>query len=189
MANEPRTLVLGLGNMLMADDGIGLAALARLQDGWFIPPQVDLVDGGTWGMNLLPLIESADRLLVLDAIDSGAAPGTCAELRDGDVPRFLAQKLSPHQIDLREVLALAQLRGTLPGELVAIGVQPGRIEMSTDLSPEVSAHLDEMVKLAGAVLQEWGVPCFALGGDGKRGTGDGNPGSVSSADSRLPTPV
>ena len=80
--DDPRTVVLGLGNMLMSDDGIGLAALARLQDDWFIPPQVELVDGGTWGMNLLPIIESADRVLVLDAIDSGAAPGTLAVVTD-----------------------------------------------------------------------------------------------------------
>ncbi len=78
-------VVLGLGNMLMTDDGIGLAALARLQDEWFIPPGVDLVDGGTWGMNLLPVIESAHRLLVLDAIDHGREPGTLLELRDAEV--------------------------------------------------------------------------------------------------------
>ncbi|HSA54750.1 MAG TPA: HyaD/HybD family hydrogenase maturation endopeptidase [Gemmatimonadaceae bacterium] len=157
-----RTVVLGLGNMLMTDDGIGLAALARLQDEWFIPRRVELVDGGTWGMNLLPIIESTDRLLVLDAIDSGAEPGTLSVLRDGDVPRVLAQKLSPHQIDLREVLALAALRGTLPDELVAIGVQPDVVEMGTDLSPAVEARLGELVSLAAAQLRAWDVDCFPV---------------------------
>ncbi len=159
-----RIVVLGLGNMLMADDGIGLAALARLQDEWFIPPGVDFVDGGTWGMNLLPVIETTDRLLVLDAIDTGSVPGTLAELRDGEVPRFLAQKLSPHQIDLREVLALAEMRGTLPRELVALGLQPARIEMSTELSPEVAVHLGAMVDAAARQLTTWGVRLFALAG-------------------------
>ncbi len=158
----PRTVVLGLGNMLMADDSVGLAALARLQDDWFIPPAVELVDGGTWGMNLLPVVESAQRLLILDAIDSGAVPGTLARLEGDSVPRFLAQKLSPHQIDLREVLALAQLRGTLPPELIALGIQPARVEMSTALSPEVEARLGELVSQAAAALVAWGVSCFPL---------------------------
>lgn len=157
-----RIVVLGLGNMLMADDGIGLAALARLQDEWFIPPTVDLVDGGTWGMNLLPIIEMADRLLVLDAIDSEDLPGALATLRDQEVPRFLAQKLSPHQIDLREVLALAQMRGTLPRELVALGLQPARMEMSTELSPEVALRLGALVDAAARQLEAWGVRLFPL---------------------------
>jgi hydrogenase maturation protease len=160
-------VVLGLGNILMADDGIGLAALARLQDDWFIPPEVDLVDGGTWGMNLLPIIERADQLLVLDAIDTGAPPGTLAELRDMEVPRLLATKLSPHQIDLREVLALAQLRGTLPRELVAIGLQPQRIEMSTQLSPVVEDRMSDLVEAAARVLSGWGVDCFPMAGAGR----------------------
>lgn len=161
--NGVRTVVLGLGNMLMTDDGIGLAALARLQDEWFIPRPVELVDGGTWGMNLLPIIESADRVLVLDAIDSGAEPGTLSVLRDAEVPRVLAQKLSPHQIDLREVLALAALRGTLPAELVALGVQPAVVELGTDLSPAVEARLDELVTLAAEQLGAWGIRCAPVG--------------------------
>src|ERR1051325_10660770 len=96
-----RVVVLGLGNMLMADDGIGLAALARLQDEWFVPMDVELVDGGTWGMNLLPIIEGASHMLVLDAINQDTVPGTLIRLHGKAVPRFLAQHLSPHQIDLR----------------------------------------------------------------------------------------
>lgn len=158
----PRTVVLGLGNMLMTDDGIGLAALARLQDEWFIPRSVELVDGGTWGMNLLPIIESADRVLVLDAIDSGAEPGTLSVLKDAEVPRVLAQKLSPHQIDLREVLALAALRGTLPAELVALGVQPAVVALGTDLSPAVETRLSELVFLAAEQLRAWDIACFPV---------------------------
>jgi len=162
---ESRSIVvLGLGNMLMADDGIGLAALARLQDEWFISPDVELVDGGTWGMNLLPIIENTDQLLVLDAIDHGREPGTLLRLENDEVPRFLATKLSPHQIDLREVLALAELRGKLPGELVAVGLQPARVEMSTELSPPVQARLGEMVEEAARTLAGWGIDCFPMAG-------------------------
>ena len=157
-----RTVVLGLGNMLMTDDGIGLAALARLEEEWFIPRAVEMVDGGTWGMNLLPIIEGADRVLVLDAIDSGAEPGTLSVLRDTEVPRVLAQKLSPHQIDLREVLALAALRGTLPDELVALGVQPGVVALGTDLSPVVEARLGDLVSSAVEQLRTWNIACVPV---------------------------
>jgi hydrogenase maturation protease len=75
-----RTVVLGLGNMLMADDGVGLAALARLRDEWCLPPHVELVDGGTWGMNLLHVVEGADRLLIFDAISQGGTPGSLIRL-------------------------------------------------------------------------------------------------------------
>ena len=156
-ADHPRTVVLGLGNMLMADDGVGLAALARLEEEWFVPRDVSLVDGGTWGMNLLPVIESAERLLIFDAIDRGGDAGTVYRLTGDEIPRFLAQKVSPHQIYLREILALADLRGTLPGELVALGIQPARIEMSTSLTPTVAAQLDQLVRMGAATLQDWGI--------------------------------
>lgn len=157
--DTPRTVVLGLGNMLMADDGVGLTALARLDDDWFVPRGVSLVDGGTWGMNLLHIIEGADNLLVFDAIDIGSPPGSIVRLEGKDIPRFLAQKVSPHQIDLREVLALAELRGMLPEQLVALGIQPERVEMSTTLSPSVEAHVDQLVHMAVTQLQRWGFSC------------------------------
>ena len=157
IADHPRTVVLGLGNMLMADDGVGLAALARLEEEWFIPRDVELVDGGTWGMNLLPVIEAADRVLILDAIDLGDPPGTLIRLEGEEIPRFLAMKLSPHQIDLREVLALAELRGTLPRQVIALGIQPARVEMSTVFSAEVASRLDQLIHLAAEVLYDWGI--------------------------------
>jgi hydrogenase maturation protease len=157
--DTPRTVVLGLGNMLMADDGVGLAALARLDDDWFVPRGVTLVDGGTWGMNLLHIVEGADNLLIFDAIDIGGAPGSIVRLEGNDIPRFLSQKLSPHQIDLREVLALAELRGMVPEQLVALGIQPERVEMSTTLSPAVEGHIDQLVLMAVAQLQRWGFSC------------------------------
>ena len=153
-----RTLVIGLGNPLMGDDGIGLAALEQLVASWEVDG-VELVDGGTWGMNLLPLIESADTVILLDAIHLGHTPGTVIEL-DGDaVPRRLAAKLSPHQIDLGEVLALAALRETLPRRLVAIGIEPAEVEMSTTLSPAVAAAMPLMLERVAERLEALGCRC------------------------------
>jgi hydrogenase maturation protease len=138
------TVAIGIGNPLMGDDGIGLAALQRLR-AWEFEPYVEQVDGGTWGMNLLQFVEEARRLLVMDAIEAGLEPGALVTLEGDEIPRFLSTKLSPHQIELREVLALAELRG-----------QPGRVEMSEQLSPEVEGRLDEMVETCVERLRSWG---------------------------------
>lgn len=155
-----RTLVLGLGNPIMGDDGVGVAALNRLRHYWELPADVELVDGGTWGMNLLPLIESAERVILLDAIRTGAPPGTLTVLERAELPRYFALKLSPHQIDLREVLALAELRGALPEDLVALGIEPARVEMGESLSPPVQAAMAKLVDLALDRLELAGHRCF-----------------------------
>ncbi len=156
MSETRPTVVIGLGNPLMADDGVGLAALERLRDAWDLPPGVELVDGGTWGMNLLPTIEDAGRVLLLDAIHRNDAPGTLHRLSRDELPRYLATKISPHQVDLHDVLALAELRGTLPSDTIAVGLEPERVEMIAELSPVVADGLDRLVALAVAELAAWG---------------------------------
>jgi hydrogenase maturation protease len=157
MSNEPAVpiVVIGVGNPIMGDDGFGLVALDRLRSGIEGGSDIEFLDGGTWGMNLLPTIERADRLLILDAINHRAEPGTIVELEGAEVPRYLDLQLSTHQIDLSAVLALADLRGSLPGELVALGVQPERIELMLGLSPTVLAALDAVVARARARLEAW----------------------------------
>lgn len=150
------TVVIGVGNPLMADDGLGIAALNLLRAGWKFEPSVELVDGGTWGMNLLYLVESANRVLFIDAIHVGAEPGTDVVLERDDLPRFFSTKISTHQIDLREVLAVAELRGTLPADTVAIGLQPERVKMSLELSPRVRNRLDSLVTRVIERLKAWG---------------------------------
>ena len=153
------TVVIGLGNPLMGDDGIGLALLARLTDGWDVEPAAMLVDGGTWGMNLLPTIEDAGRLILLDAINVGAAPGTVVELARHQIPRFLATKISPHQVDLRDVLAVAELRRTLPEDTIAIGLQPAVVALSEMLTPVVRDRVDEAVAAVVGALELRGHRC------------------------------
>lgn len=149
---DGRPVVIGLGNPLMGDDGIGLAALEQLREG---SAGAELVDGGTWGMNLLPVLESAERILLVDAIRTGAPAGTIHELARDQMPAILVHKLSPHQIDLREVLALGTLRGTLPAELVAIGIEPAEVEMRTALSPVVAAAMPALLERIRVRLARW----------------------------------
>lgn len=151
-----RTLVLGLGSPLQGDDGVGPAALARLCERYTPDDGVEPVDGGTDGLALLPRLEDAERVLVIDAVRSGAPPGTRIVLRGDEVPRRLAARLSPHEIDLAEVLALAELRGRRPRELVVLGIEPERVEMRAELSPAVAASLDPLVEDVRAQLEAWG---------------------------------
>lgn len=156
--------MIGLGNPIMGDDGLGLAALERLGLEWRLPSTVRLVDGGTWGMSLLPIIEEAEAVLLVDAIDAGRAPGDLIALGRSELPRHLAHKLSSHEVALAEVLAVSELRGTIPARLVAVGLQPGRVEMSTALSPAVAEALDELVGTAVAQLVAWGHDLVPTGG-------------------------
>lgn len=156
MSDGAATLVIGLGNPLMGDDGFGLAVLAELSDRWRMPEDVELVDGGTWGIRLLPLLDGAGRVLFLDAVDRGAEPGTPFVLQGDELPRALCLKLSPHQIDLREVLALASLRGSTPTDLVAVGAQPADVEMRHGLSPALERRVRDVAGLAVQTLAAWG---------------------------------
>jgi hydrogenase maturation protease len=157
--STPRTTVIGLGSPIMGDDGFGLAVLARLEARWHLPEDVELVDGGTWGMSLLPTIEDSDHVLFVDAINTGSAPGTVAVIEREQLPKYFMLKLSPHQIDIREVLAACELRGTLPDVTEAYGAQPEIIDMSTELSPALAARVDEVADLVGARLGRLGHAC------------------------------
>lgn len=149
------TVALGLGTPLMADDGLGLAVLDELR-AWSFEPDVELVDGGTWGMNLLGVIEDAGRILLVDAIHAGRPPGSLIVLRGDELPRYLFTKVSPHQVDLREVLALAEFRGTLPADTVAVGLEPHRVELADALTPLVRGRVPLVVEEALAILEGWG---------------------------------
>lgn len=150
------TVVIGVGNPIMADDGLGLAVLEVLRDGWSFEPPIELVDGGTWGVTLLPYIEDAHRLMILDAINAKQEPGTLVVVERADLPRRFRAKLSPHQVDLHDVLALAELRGRLPEDTVAMGLQPKLVEMATELSPALQGCLGVVVDAAIDRLAQWG---------------------------------
>jgi len=160
MDGPVEVLVLGIGNMLWADEGFGVRAVEALHRGYRCPDGVVLMDGGTLGLSLLPHVEAARRVLVFDAVDYGLPPGALKVLRDGEVPAWGARKLSPHQNGFNDVLALAQLHGRAPEHIVAIGVQPLTLDdFGGSLTEPVRAQLPDAVQLAVAQLADWG---FAL---------------------------
>lgn len=155
-----RTLVLGIGNLLWADEGFGVRCVEALQAAYALPESVHLLDGGTQGLYLLPYVQEADRLLVFDAIDWGLPPGTLHEVEGAEVPRFMgAKKMSLHQTGFQEVLAAAELTGRAPSELYLVGVQPEELEdYGGSLRQSVKARIPEALALAVARLARWGVP-------------------------------
>jgi len=152
---SPRVLVLGLGNPLLGDDGAGLRMLEGVEAAGPWPANVRLVDGGTWGMSLLPDIIDAERLLVLDAVRTGRVPGEVVRGEDDAVPRWYSHPVSPHQVDLREVLWAAELLEAMPAPLVVVGIEPDSTDdLHVGLTPRVEAAIDRAVAEGVRVLRE-----------------------------------
>ena len=151
------TLVLGLGNILLADEGVGVRVVERLQSLYQFPEETQVMDGGTLALDLLPYVEDTDRLLVIDAVDMRAEPGTVVRIVNEEVPTFLSIKVSPHQMGLADILSAARLLGHYPEDLVLLGVQPGVIEATLELSPPVAAQVDVLVDRVLADLSRWGI--------------------------------
>ncbi len=150
-------VVLGIGNLLLSDEGLGVRALELLRRDYTIPEGVKLIDGGTLGLDLLYFIEDAERLLVLDAISGGGPPGTLYTLKGEEVRGYFRRKVSMHELGFQEVLGLMELRGRGPKEIVVMGIEPKTIELGTELSPEIEAKLPELVDVAVCQLRSWGL--------------------------------
>jgi hydrogenase maturation protease len=163
MTLQQRIVVLGIGNLLNRDEGVGVHAVRALESRYQPSAtghrrRVAFLDGGTLGLNLLPIVEEASHLLILDAVDARQAPGTVIELARDEIPLFTGIKLSQHQVTFQEVLGLATVRDKLPPYLHLIGVQPADLAIGLELSPTVAAALPEVIRRAVAVLGAWGLP-------------------------------
>jgi hydrogenase maturation protease len=150
-------LVLGIGNVLLRDEGAGVRALERLEAKYELPERVQTLDGGTMGLDLLPYIEQASSLLILDAVRTGRLPGSLVRLEGDEIPSVLALKLSVHQVGFQELLAASLFRGTLPSRIVLFGIEPASVDWGLELSEEVADALDSMAAAAVQELQGWGM--------------------------------
>lgn len=141
-------LVLGLGNPLMGDDGVGLELMRRVQASGSFGPEVVFEDGGTLGMALLPVLEDARCAILLDAVHTGADAGTVVVRRGEELPGYFSHVISPHQIGLREVLGALQLRETTPDLLVLVGIEAGQTGFGESLSEAVRDAVPAAVETA-----------------------------------------
>lgn len=152
-------LVLGIGNVLWADEGFGVRCVERMHHEWDLGAGVRVMDGGTQGLYLVPHVCESRRVLVFDAVDFADPPGALRVVRDAAVPSCMgANNLSLHQVGFQDVLAAAELLGSAPEALTLVGVQPERLDdYGGGLTPSVAARVDEAIATAIAELRAWGV--------------------------------
>jgi len=151
-------VVLGVGNILLHDEGIGVRVVEELDRRFIFPERVRLVDGGTQGLWLLPTIQQADHLIVVDAVLGGGKPGTLYRLGREDLPTGLRVKQSAHDTDLVEALNLSSLLGTGPKSTLVLGIEPENIEpYGLELTPAIQAKIEELVTLVLNELKNFGV--------------------------------
>ena len=153
----PKVTLIGLGNLLLRDEGIGLHAVRAMEAGYQADPGFEIVDGGTAGLDLLPYIEGRDRVLFVDAVNFRKEPGYIGVLENQEVPALFATKDSLHHMGLMDVLAAAQLLDRSPREVCLIGIQPHTIETGLELSELLQARLPELLARIVARLQDWGL--------------------------------
>lgn len=151
-----QTLILGVGNLLMTDEGVGVHVIQRLVADYQLPEQVQVLDGGTLGMDLLYYLEGVENLLLIDAVQARKEPGTLVCLEGEDVPAFMSIKISPHQMGVPDMLAAAHLMNVYPQRIVLWGVQPELMEIGLELSHTVESKVDTIIENVLEQLQAWG---------------------------------
>jgi hydrogenase maturation protease len=159
-----RVAVLGLGNILLSDEGVGVHAMLALKQRYAFSPEVDFIDGGTMGLDLLPIFQERDRILIIDAVDFKKQPGHVGVMNGRDIPSVLNAKLSAHHIGLSDLLFTAKLMcETLP-EVLLIGIQPRSLDVGLDMTSEIIKQLDTVIAQALKSLKAWGISSMELPG-------------------------
>ncbi len=157
-----RAVVLGVGNILLSDEGIGVHAVNELAARYEMPAGVEVIDGGTSAMDCLDRIAESDLLLIADCVRAGREPGTLIRLGEGELQAFFRTKISPHQVGLSDVLATLALHGISPRRTVLIGAEPKSFALGLEPTPELAAALPSMVEALAAELSAEGFALHAL---------------------------
>ena len=146
-----RAVVLGIGNTILTDEAAGVRVVEALERDYALPANVLAIDGGTSGMEMIEDLSDLDFLIVVDVVKTGAAPGTVVKIDGADIPVFFRSKLSPHQIALPDVLASRELLGTMPREIIVLGVEPISLELGMEMTTTVAERIPQLV---GMVVEE-----------------------------------
>jgi hydrogenase maturation protease len=149
-------LVLGLGNVLCSDDGLGIAAVTELQRTYEPADGVEIMDGGTLGLSLLPILMDAEQVILVDAIDTGEPPGTPVRVEGSDVIPAARERLSPHQVGVADLLDGATLCESYPSRVILLGVVPRSTSLGTELAPEVAARVPDLIQRVVAEIRSLG---------------------------------
>lgn len=150
-------LVLGVGNILLGDEGAGVRTIELLQDEYSFSDQVELLDGGTAGLELLSYLDDKKELIIIDAIIGEEPPGTVKKMILDDPPAFFQNRISPHQLGLSEMLSCAAMTDSLPERISLYGIIPESLETGLELSKAVTAAVADISRQVADDLQERGV--------------------------------
>lgn len=157
-----RAVVLGIGNTILTDEAAGVRAVELLEQTYQVPANVQVIDGGTSGMEMIEDLSNLDFLIVIDVVKTGAAPGTVVRIAGDEIPVFFRHKLSPHQIGLPDVLASLELLDSLPKEIVVLGVEPISLALGMEMTATVAEKVPQLVDQAVAELLAHGYLLEAL---------------------------
>jgi hydrogenase maturation protease len=154
-----RIVVLGVGNILWADEGFGVRCVEALGDGWDLPVDVEVLDGGTLGLALVPLLLDATHLLLFDAVAHRGEPGSLIVARDDEIPGIMgAGKMSLHQVGMNDILASLELLNHKPAHFTVVGIRPVELaDYGGSLTPRVQQQVPAALQLGIAELARWGV--------------------------------
>lgn len=152
---KDRTLVLGVGNILLSDDGFGVHAVEYLKQNCPIMEQVELLDGGTLGLDLLPTLRGVKQLILLDAISGGSTPGTVYAIEKKDLSLYFRDKVSVHQLGIQEVLSLLEVLEDPIEDILVLGVEPESMEVGLMMSPVVAEELPQVAQQVMDQLTKW----------------------------------
>ena len=155
-----KTVVLGVGNILLSDEGFGVRVAEALSQRFRFPDAVEVLDGGTLGIELMRFLDGAERLILIDAIH-GSEPGSFRIIQGADVRLYFQEKVSLHEMGIQEVLASLVVMEKPIAEIVVIGVVPQSLEISLDLTPLVASRIDEATDSVIRQLHDWGLECTA----------------------------
>ena len=153
----PRVTVLGVGNVILTDEGFGVRVAEALDAAYAFPDDVQVLDGGVLGMELLRFVTGTEKLLILDALKEGGAGGKCRRLTVDEVKAHFREKLSAHEIGVQDVLTFLEVTGKPIGEIVVIGAEPKSLEAGLSLSTEMEPRVAEAAAMAAEELTRWGV--------------------------------
>ena len=156
---EPTITILGLGNILMTDEGVGVHTVNEFEKRYEVPDYVEIVDGGAAGLDLIPFIEGREKVLMVDAVNFDREPGFIDTLENEAIPIRLTQKASMHHLGLMDVLCIVRMSGNIPKDMCIIGIQPKSLDLGIDMTKEIWDKEDDLIDRIVAKLREWNIPC------------------------------
>jgi len=159
MYQEHRVTILGLGNILLSDEGVGVHVVNEFQKRYEVPPYVEIVDGGAAGLDLIPFIEGREKVVMVDAVNFDREPGYIDVLENEQIPVRLTQKASMHHLGLMDVLCIVRLSGNVPEDMCIVGIQPGSLELGLDMTPPIWDKQEALIDRLVQKLLEWNIPC------------------------------